>query len=34
MAQHVMPHVRIAPEELFKQGHVIDRKISTKQTQN
>ena len=34
MAQHVVSRVHIAPEEVFEQGHVIDRKISTQQTQN
>ena len=34
MAQHVVSRVHTAPEEVFEQGHVIDRKISTQQTQN
>ena len=35
MAQHVVSRVHMAPEEVFKQDHVIDRNISTQQqTQN
>ena len=33
-AQNVVFHVRMAPGEAFEQGHVINRKISAKQTQN
>ena len=34
MAHHVGSWVRKAPEEVFEQGHVIDRKISIQQTPN
>ena len=34
MAQNVMFHVHMAPEEAFEQGHVTDQKISIQQTQN
>ena len=34
MAQNIARCVHMASEEAFEQGHMIDRKISTKQTQN
>ena len=34
MVQNVVSRVHMAQEEVFEQGHVIDRKISTQQTQN
>ena len=33
MAQHVVSHEHIAPEEVFQQGHMINRNISIQQTQ-
>ena len=34
MAENVVFHVHMAPEEAFEQGHMIDQKLLTKQTQN
>ena len=34
IAQHVVSRVYMAPDEVFEQDHVIDRKLSTHQTQN
>ena len=34
MAQYVVSYVHMAPEEVFKYDHVINRKISTQQSQN
>ena len=34
MAQNVVFRIHMAPEEAFEQGHAIDPKISTFQTQN
>ena len=34
MAHHVVDRVHIAPEKVFEQGHVINKKISTQKTQN
>ena len=34
MAQRMVSHVRMAPEDLLEQGHLINRKILTQQIQN
>ena len=34
MAQNVVFYVHVAPEEAFEQGHPINKKLTTQQTQN
>ena len=34
MAQHIVFHVPMAPEEAFEQGHMINWKIATQQIEN
>ena len=34
MAENVVFHVHMAPEEVFEQGHVVNQKTATQQIQN